>query len=58
LSFINRKKNNRTKKLLIYLIVIAIASVIAFIFLSPVFEKNSPKISMKDEIYWNLKTPL
>lgn len=58
MSFINRKKNNKVKKLLIYLTVIIIAAVTAFVFLSPIFEKNSPKISLENEIYWNLKTPL
>lgn len=58
MSFINRKKNNKTKKLLIYLVATAVIAIVVFIFFSPMFEKNSPKISIKDEIYWNLKTPL
>jgi len=58
LSFINRQKNNKLKKLLIYLTLIIVVGVTSFVFLSPTFEKNSPKISIEDEIYWNLKTPL
>jgi len=58
LSFINRQKNNKVKKLLVYLTLIIVISVTAFVFLSPTFEKNAPKVSLKNEIYWNLKSPL
>lgn len=38
----------------------AILSVVLFVLFSPLFEKNSPTVSLadKDELYWNLQTPL
>ena len=58
MSYTNRKKNNKAKVALIYAIIIIIIGLVAFVFLSPTFEKNSPKISLKNDIFWNLKTPL
>jgi len=58
LSYTNRKKNNKAKVVLIYAIIIIIIGLVSFVFLSPTFEKNSPKISLKNDIFWNLKTPL
>ena len=58
MSYINRRKNNKAKKILIYLVIILIIASGAFVFLSPIFEKNSPKISLNDDIFWNLKSPL
>ena len=58
MSFINRKKGNKVKSLIIFLVVFLIVAVGAFISLSPTFEKNPPKISLDNEIYWNLKEPL
>ena len=58
MSYTNRKKNNKAKVVLIYAIIIIIIGLAAFVFLSPTFEKNSPKISLKNDIFWNLKTPL
>lgn len=52
------KRENKGRKLLAYMLIIIIISAGAFVFLSPIFEKNSPKISLDNEIYWNLKTPL
>lgn len=54
----NNRRENKAKKFLLFLLVILVVGIIAFVFFSPMFEKNSPKISMKDDIYWNLKTPL
>lgn len=58
MSFIRRRKNNRAKKVLIYLFLLITIGLGAFVFLSPTFEKNTPKISMKNQIFWNLKSPL
>ena len=58
MSYTNRKKNNKAKVVLIYAIIIIIIGLVSFVFLSPTFEKNSPKISLKNDIFWNLKTPL
>jgi hypothetical protein len=54
----NNKRENKAKKFLLFLLVVLVLGAIAFVFFSPMFEKNSPKISIKDDIYWNLKTPL
>lgn len=54
----NRKKNDKAIKLLVYVFIITIISTLAFVFLSPVFEKNKPKTTLASEIFWNLKTPL
>jgi len=43
---------------LIYIIIAVIIGLGAFMFLSPTFEKNSPKISLNNEVFWNLKSPL
>lgn len=58
MSYINRKKNNKAKMVLVYFIIAILIGLGAFVFLSPTFEKNSPKISLDDEIFWNLKSPL
>jgi len=58
LNYTNRRKNNKAKKVLIYLLILLIIASGAFVFLSPTFEKNSPKLSLEDEIFWNLKSPL
>ena len=58
MSFTSRKKNIKMQRLLIYTTIIIIAAVTAFVFLSPIFEKNSPKVSLKSDIFWNLKAPL
>lgn len=54
---INRREN-KAKKFLVYILVGLVVASVAFIFFSPIFEKNAPKISIENEIYWNLQTPL
>ena len=58
MSYTNRRKNNKAKMALVYIIIAIIIGLGAFVFLSPTFEKNSPKISLENEIFWNLKSPL
>lgn len=58
MSFTSRKKNIKMQRLLIYVTIIIIAAITAFVYLSPIFEKNSPKVSLDNNIFWNLKTPL
>ena len=58
MNYTNRKKQNKAKMVLIYIIIAITIGLGAFIFLSPTFEKNNPKISLENEIYWNLKSPL
>jgi murein DD-endopeptidase MepM/ murein hydrolase activator NlpD len=52
-----RNKSNFGK---IVLFIFIIGAIVAggFIYLSPMFEKNPPKIEFKDNIYWNLKSKL
>ena len=57
MSYTNRKQN-KAKKALIYIVIAIIIGLGAFVFLSPIFEKNSPKVSLENEIYWNLTSPL
>lgn len=58
MSYTSKKKQNKTIAILIYIIIAIIIGLGAFVFLSPTFEKNSPKISLKNDVYWNLKSPL
>lgn len=50
-----RKKQSYLFYLLFIVIFLAL---IGFVISSDNFEKNPPKISVNDEIYWNLKSPL
>lgn len=58
MSYTNRRNKNKAKMVLIYIIIAIIIGLGAFVFLSPAFEKNSPKVSLENEIYWNLSSPL
>ena len=58
MSFINRKKSNKVKNLLIYIVVLLIIAVTAFVFFSPTFEKNAPKVVYTGDKFWNFKKPL
>ena len=58
MNYTNRKKQNKAKMVLIYIIIAITIGLGAFVFLSPTFEKNSPKVSLENEIYWNLTSPL
>jgi hypothetical protein len=52
-----RKTNPFVKYIFLTILVVAISAIV-FIFFSPIFEQNKPKIEIKNEIYWNLKTKL
>lgn len=52
-----RKKNSIGKFISIFVVTLAIVAV-GFVYLSPQFEKNPPKITFDEDIYWNLKDPL
>lgn len=52
-----RRKNNSLKYFIIFLLLSICASV-GFIYLSPQFEQNKPKIYFQENIYWNLKDKL
>jgi len=53
-----RRRNNSLKNILSLIIVLLIVAAGVFIFLSPQFEKNSPKITFENNKYWNLKDKL
>ena len=58
MRYTNKKRNNKAKSLLIYAILILIIIVGVFIYISPSFERNSPKLTLNDDKYWNLSSPL
>jgi len=58
LRYTNKRKNNKAKSLLIYVSLLLIIIVGVFIYISPSFEKNSPKLVLKDDNFWNLTSPL
>lgn len=51
----NFKRPNPWKKYFYTFIILAIIGAGAFLSISPMFEKNKPRIEMKSNIYWNLK---
>jgi len=56
LKFTNNKLGLRA--LGIYLVLFVIVALGAFLFLSPTFERNVPKVAVENEIYWNLQKPI
>ncbi|MDR1554552.1 MAG: M23 family metallopeptidase [Campylobacteraceae bacterium] len=52
-----RKKVNKNRSVIIITILIIIA-ILAFIYNSAMFERNSPEIVLEEQIYWNLKAPV
>jgi murein DD-endopeptidase MepM/ murein hydrolase activator NlpD len=56
LKFTNNK-NGKVFWIFIILLVVVMA-LVAFLFLSPTFERVAPKISIDKEIYWNLQKPI
>ncbi len=52
------QQSNSFKNILTLIIGLIIVILGVFIYLSPVFEKNSPKISFKNNGYWNLEENL
>lgn len=53
-----RRSNNSLKNILSLIIVLLIVAGGVFVYLSPQFEKNSPKIAFENNGYWNLKDKL
>jgi murein DD-endopeptidase MepM/ murein hydrolase activator NlpD len=54
----NKKKGSGLGKYLIIIIILLLISIAGYIKLSPDFEQNKPKITIKDNIFWNLKRKL
>ena len=52
----HRKSN--TGKVIFILLIVVIAALGAFVYVSPQFEKNKPIVQFQDNIYWNLKDKL
>lgn len=55
---LRNRRENKGKTLLIYMLVILFVAIGAFMFFSPIFEKNRPTMSIQKELFWNIKTPL
>lgn len=53
-----RRRNSGLKNILTLIIVLLIVAGGVFVYLSPTFEKNSPKITFENNKYWNLKEKL
>jgi murein DD-endopeptidase MepM/ murein hydrolase activator NlpD len=53
-----KEKKSGSGKIFLIVILISIIGSAAYLYFSPIFEQNKPKIYVKDDIYWNLKTNL
>ena len=51
-------KEKKNTNFLVILVALVIIIGIGFIFISPMFEKNPPKIAILNKTYWNLKDPI
>lgn len=49
---------NNGKKIWIITVLLVLVGMIAFIFLSPTFERKAPQVIVEDTIYWNLQNPV
>jgi len=56
LKFTNNK--NSIKGLWIYVVLFILIGIVGFLFLSPTFERNAPKITVEEQIYWNFQKPI
>jgi murein DD-endopeptidase MepM/ murein hydrolase activator NlpD len=52
-----RKRDNKARNTVLFVALIVIAAM-AFMYNSKIFERDIPEISLDEQIYWNLKTPL
>lgn len=52
-----RRKSNSLKYFIIFLLL-TISTSVGFVYLSPQFEQNKPKVYFQENIYWNLKDKL
>ena len=58
MKFTSSNKSSSMKNLVIYVVLFLIVGMVAFLFLSPTFERNAPKIKVDEQIYWNLQKPI
>ena len=58
MKFTNSNKSLDIKNLGIYVVLFLIVGMVGFLFLSPTFERNAPKIKVDEQIYWNLQKPI
>lgn len=56
MKFTNNK--NSIKGLWIYVVLFILIGIVGFLFLSPTFERNAPKITVEEQIYWNFQKPI
>lgn len=53
-----RNKKSSFGKIVFLAILLSILGGVGFVFVSPIFEKEAPQITFKQDIYWNLKESL
>lgn len=53
-----RTRKSNTGKIVFILLLVVMAALGAFVYVSPQFEKNKPLVEFEDNIYWNLKDKL
>lgn len=56
MKYINR--NDQIVLAIVGVVLASIIGIVAFLFLSPTFERVAPKVSIDKEIYWNLQKPI
>ncbi|ANE33143.1 M23 family metallopeptidase [Campylobacter hyointestinalis] len=52
------RKNNGLKSLVYIVIILVLVAGVFGVLNSSMFEKNSPKVALESQIYWNLKDPI
>jgi hypothetical protein len=53
-----QKKSGGFMKYILIIVVVVLGAAGAYVKFSPEFEQDKPQISMEDNIFWNLRTPL
>ncbi len=51
-------KKSNTASIIVVIILVAIAALVGYVYFSPQFEKDAPKITLQNKEYWNLKDKL
>jgi murein DD-endopeptidase MepM/ murein hydrolase activator NlpD len=51
-------KQKRTGTIVVLFIIVALLGTLLYLYQSPLFERNTPKITLQNTIYWNLKEPI
>jgi murein DD-endopeptidase MepM/ murein hydrolase activator NlpD len=53
-----KRRKNGVLKIVLLMVLFVVLVAVGFVYLSPSFEQNKPTIDAKNEIYWNIKTPI